>query len=221
MSGELVRVSIVEDEALVRGLLEESLAAEETVSVVHSVPGAQEAMLVIEPGSTDVAILDVNLPDGNGVALGLQLQRADRELAVVLLSSQDVMGLFESVQDQASRPWSYLSKRSSFARTVLVSTVHAAAAGAVVVDPSLVDRSAPRPGTAVAALTTAQFRVLRLVAEGLSNSAVAERLGIQERSVESHLQAVYRGLGLDDDGANRRVQAVLTFLRQTGRTARR
>nr|WP_267893845.1 helix-turn-helix transcriptional regulator [Microbacterium halophytorum] len=73
-------------------------------------------------------------------------------------------------------------------------------------------------GTEVAGLTRAQFSVLRLVAEGMSNAAVAARLHISERSVESHLLSIYRRLGIAADGRNRRVSAVLTFLEQTGRT---
>ena len=211
------RVSIVEDETLMRGMLEETLAAQQGLRVVHSVAGVQEARLLITPGTSDVALLDVNLPDGNGVSLGLQLQRADPQLAIMLLSSEDVMGLFTSVQAQVSRPWSYLSKRSSFARDVLVRAVTATAQGTVVLDPYLVQRSTPRAETALAELTPAQFGVLRLVAEGWSNQSVAEHLGINERSVESHLQAIYQRLGLTDSGHNRRVAAVLAFLEQTGR----
>ena len=211
------RVSIVEDETLMRGMLEETLAAQQGLRVVHSVAGVQEARLLITPGTSDVALLDVNLPDGNGVSLGLQLQRADPQLAIMLLSSEDVMGLFTSVQAQVSRPWSYLSKRSSFARDVLVRAVTATAQGTVVLDPYLVQRSTPRAETALAELTPAQFGVLRLVAEGWSNQSVAEHLGINERSVESHLQAVYQRLGLTGSAHNRRVAAVLAFLEQTGR----
>ena len=220
MTGPVARVAIVEDEALMRTMLERTLA-QEGLRVVHSVPGAQEARLVVAAGTCDVAILDVNLPDGNGVALGLQLQRADPRLAIMLLSSEDVMGLFTSVQGEASRPWSYLSKRSSFASDVLVRAVLAAASGEVVVDPYLVQRSTPRAGSAVADLTPAQLSVLRLVAEGLSNQAVAAQLAIAERSVESHLQSIYQRLGVTGDGHNRRVAAVLAFLEQTGRTWRR
>ncbi|MFE6970617.1 response regulator [Isoptericola sp. NPDC057653] len=214
------RVGIVEDEALMRGMLEQALAAEESLHVVHAVPGVTEARLVFTPGSCDVAVLDVNLPDGNGVSLGVALQRADPRLAVMLLSSEDVMGLFTAVQSETTRPWSYLSKRSSFARDVLVRAVVATAQGQVVLDPYLVQRSTPRPGSAVSALTPAQFGVLRLVAEGLSNRSTADRLGINERSVESHLKSIYQRLGVDGSEHNRRVAAVLAFLEQTGRSWR-
>jgi len=217
---EVVRVGIVEDEALMRGMLEDTLSQVPGIEVVHSVPGATEAKLVLTPGSVDIALLDVNLSDGNGVALGVQLQRFDPNLSIMLLSSEDVMGLFATVQQEAPKPWSYLSKRSSFARDVLVRAVTATAAGQVVLDPYLVQRSEPRAGSAISELTPAQFGVLRLIAEGLSNQAAAERLGINTRSVESHLKSIYQRLGIDGDGSNRRVAAVLAFLEQTGRTWR-
>ncbi|MCL1899611.1 MAG: response regulator transcription factor, partial [Promicromonosporaceae bacterium] len=188
--------------------------------VVHSVPGVTEANLVFTPGSIDVAVLDVHLPDGNGVSLGVQLQRQDPNLAIMLLSSEDVMGLFTSVQAEVPKPWSYLSKRSAFARDVLTRAIVTTAEGTAVIDPYLVQRSEPRAGSPVASLTPAQFGVLRLVAEGLSNQAAAERLGINTRSVESHLKSIYQKLGIGDDGANRRVAAVLTFIEQTGRNWR-
>jgi len=202
----------------VRGMLQETLNSQPGIRVVHSVPGATEAGLVFTPGSIDIAILDVHLADGNGVALGTQLQRNDPNLKIMLLSAVDVLGLFETVQREVPTPWSYLSKRSSFARDVLISAVKATAAGEVVIDPYLVQRSEPKAGTAVSQLTNAQFGVLRLVAEGMSNQAVAEQLGLNPRSVESHLKSIYQRLGIDGDGSNRRVAAVLAFLEQTGRT---
>ena len=216
-----IRVSIVEDEAFMRSMLMRTVDEAEDLRVVHAVDSVSSARLAITAHSTDVALLDVNLGDGNGVALGLELQRRDPRVAVMLLSSLDVMGLFLSVQDETSEPWSYLSKRSSFTTSVLVGAIAAAADGEVVIDPSLVQRSTPRAGTEVAGLTKAQFSVLRLVAEGLSNEAVADRLHISERSVESHLLSIYRRLGIEKTGTNRRVHAVLTFLEQTGRSWQR
>ncbi|HEY0186164.1 MAG TPA: response regulator transcription factor [Cellulomonas sp.] len=212
-----VRVSIVEDEGLTRTLLERTICDHPGLRVVHAVPGLEEARLAIEPGSTDVVLVDVTLGDGNGVSLGVALQRADPHLSVMLLSSQDHMGLFSAVRNEMVRPWSYLSKRSTFTPDVLTGAVIAVARGSVVIDPYLVRRSEPREGSAVAELTATQFQVLRLVAEGLSNQAVAECLDLSARSVESHLRGIYQRLELEDDAQNRRVAAVLEFLDQTGR----
>ena len=216
----LVRVGIVEDEAMMRSMLEQSLSNAHGIEVALSVATVAEARKALAPGQVDVAVIDVNLADGNGVSLGLQLQRADQHLAVLLLSAEDVMGLFQTAQPEASRPWSYLSKRTSYSSEALAGAVLAAARGDVVIDPYLVDRSQPRAGTTVAELTPSQFNVLRLVAEGLSNQAAAERLGINTRGVESHLKSIYQRLGIDGDGSNRRVAAVLAFLEQTGRVWR-
>lgn len=214
----IIRVAIVEGESLMRTMLEQALSRQDGLIVTHSVSSAQQARLVITPATADVVILDVTLPDGNGVALGLDLQRRDPSLSVMLLSSEDVMGVFTTIQDEVARPWSYLSKRSSFAADVLVAAVRASARGQVVVDPTLQRRSSARADNGLAALTPAQFGVLRLVAEGLSNQAVAASLGIAERSVESHLKAIYHRLELTGRDRNRRVCAVLAFLDQTGRT---
>jgi DNA-binding NarL/FixJ family response regulator len=213
-----VRVGVVEDETLMLAMLEQTLRRVPGIRVVHAVQGVAAAQLAITPGSTDVVLLDINLQDGTGISLGLQLQRQDPDLRVILLSSLDMMGVFATVQEEVDHPWSYLSKRSAFARDVLVQAVLATAQGRVVLDPELVEKSQPRVGTDVAELTPAQLQVLRLVADGLSNQAVAERLKISPRSVESHLLAIYRRFGIEGGGANRRVAAVLRFLRETGRT---
>jgi DNA-binding NarL/FixJ family response regulator len=218
-SGGTVRVALVEDEVLLRRLLEGVLHGREGVRVVHSVGGCQEAGLVLKPGSADVAVVDVNLGDGNGITLGLELQRADPQLGIVLLSSRDSMGMFIAAQSGMTKPWSYLSKRSVFTATVLVEALRATVRGEPVVDPYLVHRSTPRDGTRVADLSAAQFNVLSLVAEGLSNEAVASRLSIRVRSVENHLLAIYRTLKVQDNAQNRRVAATLAFLEQSSRRA--
>jgi DNA-binding NarL/FixJ family response regulator len=214
----VVRVSVVEDEGLMRSLLTRSIDAHPGLRVVHSLPGYQEARLAITPGSTDVALLDISLMDGNGIALGVQLQRVDPQLSVVLMSGQDHVGLFSAVRKEMVRPWSYLSKRSTFTEEVLAGTLLAVARGSVIIDPFLVRRSMPRAGSPVSELTTIQFQVLRLAAEGLSNVSIAECLDVSARSVESHLRGIYAKFGLDDQTQNRRVAAALDFLEQTGRT---
>lgn len=118
---------------------------------------------------------------------------------------------------EVAHGWGYLSKTSGTSEETLLHTIRAAAAGHTVLDPALLARVRPRAGSDVAQLTQRQYEVLRLVAEGLSNSGVAERLGITEKSVQNHLHAVYSTLGIDSDPArNPRVSAALRLLEGTG-----
>lgn len=144
VTGPTTRVSIVEDEALMRGMVEQTLVAEEGLRVVHALPGVQEARLVITPGSTDVALLE-----------------STSRTATASPSASSC-----SAPTPASRSSPPPAARWSSTPT---------------------SSSAPSRGLGCRRqLTRAQFQVLGLVAEGLSNHAATERLGINERSVESH-----------------------------------
>jgi DNA-binding NarL/FixJ family response regulator len=212
-----VRVGIVEDEDLLRSMLADLASSHPGLTLVEAASGAADAKAKFPPGSIDLVLMDVALGDGNGVALGVSMQRADPDLVVMLLSSHDVMDLVVSIASNVPRPWSYLSKRSSVTRQVLFRSIEAAAKGEVILDPELAERSSPREGTAVSRLSSAQMQVLRLVAQGFSNSTAAELLGLSRRSVENHLQTIYRLLGITSHAASPRVAAVLQFLQQTSR----
>jgi DNA-binding NarL/FixJ family response regulator len=213
-----IRVGIVEDEGLLRSMLTDLVNENPHMVVVGAAAGVSDARQVLPAGSADVVLMDVELGDGNGVALGVALQRADPNLYVVLLSSHDVMELVLSIRDNVPHSWSYLSKRSSVTREVLYRAIEAAVDGGVTLDPELMDRSNPREGMPLAELSGAQLQVLRLVAQGFSNAAVAELLGLSRRSVENHLQAIYRVLGISSAESSPRVAAVLQFMQQTART---
>jgi DNA-binding NarL/FixJ family response regulator len=210
-------VGIVEDEDLLRSMVADLTASHPGLVLVGAASGAVEAKSMFPPGSIDLVLMDVALGDGNGVALGVSMQRADPKLVVMLLSSHDVMDLVVSIGANVPRPWSYLSKRSSVTRQVLFRSIEAAARGEVILDPELAERSTPREGTAVSRLSSAQMQVLRLVAQGFSNATAAELLGLSRRSVENHLQTIYRVLGITSHDASPRVAAVLQFLQQTAR----
>ena len=83
---------------------------------------------------------------------------------------------------------------------------------------ALLDRMTPRIGSSVARLTDRQYEVLRLLSKGLSNGGIAEALGITEKSVQNHINAMYSVLGIDADPArNPRVTAALRLVEETGR----
>ncbi|RZS62345.1 response regulator [Xylanimonas ulmi] len=214
--GSDVRVCLVEDEDLMRALLEREIERAPGVRVVESWASALEARRGYHPGAADILVSDINLPDGNGIALSSVLQRRDPELRVLLLSSFAMLALARQAHHPTAQPWSYLSKRSSLTADGLARAIRATAQGRVVIDPAVAHASQPRDGTVLSTLSESQLDVLRLVVEGLSNQAVAERLGLTRKGVEYHLGSIYRILGVNDHRANPRVAAVLAFLRDSG-----
>ncbi|MFJ2299048.1 response regulator transcription factor [Oerskovia paurometabola] len=211
-----LRVALVEDDVLLRALIAELVDAQEAMEVVATASGQRAALDAIAPGTADVAVLDIDLDDGNGIALGLALQEQDPRIQVLLLSNHNMLGLVRSVAARAPSPWSYLSKRSVARSGQLVRALAAVAHRQVVIDPALADRSVPLDDSPLSRLSAAQFHVLQLVAQGDGNGAVAEHLGITTKAVESHLTAIYKLLDLEG-GANNRVAAVLAFLQQSVR----
>ncbi|MFT6534366.1 MAG: DNA-binding NarL/FixJ family response regulator [Alpinimonas sp.] len=211
-----IRVAIVEDHDLYRELLTTSLAATDGITVVGSYSGVVAAKNGLNAGDIDVALLDIELGDGNGVALGVSLRRADPDLSIVLLSARDMVELLLGIPDDIRHGWSYLSKTSVTSLSTLVSTIRATSQGDTVLDPTLVARSFARRGTPVSALTNRQFEILRMVARGLANQTIADELGIANNSVVNHLSAIYASLNIAE-GQNARVSAVLEFLNDTSR----
>lgn len=212
-----LRVAIVDDHPLYREMLSAVLAASTEVVVSVEAGGVAEALRLIEPGEVDVAVLDVDLPDGNGVGLGVQLRRRSPAIGILLISSQDVMEFLVDLPQDVRKGWSYLSKNSPLSSTrTIVEAIQATAEGVTVLDPVLVARARPRTGSALAGLSARQYEVLTLVALGLSNAGVAERLGISARSVENHLNLVYAALALPAHN-NSRVSAVLRFIEDSSR----
>ena len=214
----LLRVAVVEDQPLFRSMLELTLGAVDGLEVVAAVGTVTEANRLLMPGTVDVVVLDIDLPDGNGIALGVTLRRRQPGLGVLLLSAHDAMELLLDLPPDVGSGWSYLSKTSSTSSETLVDAIRATAEGRTTLDPVLLDRMSPRIGTAVARLTDRQFAVLRLLARGLSNAGIGEELGITEKSVQNHINAIYNVLGIDADPArNPRVSAALRLLEETGR----
>lgn len=211
-----IRIAVVEDQALYREMLVTTLGQHSEVEIVANASGASEARKRIHPGSVDVALLDVDLQDGNGLALGIQLRRADPDIGILLLSSHDVMELLLDLPADVRKGWGYLSKTSSLSAESLIGAIQATARGATVLDPELLRAATPREGSAISQLSARRYEVLRLVAQGYSNAVVAERLGLVVRSVEDHLGHIYAALNIPH-GNNARVTAVLRLIEETAR----
>lgn len=214
---EPIRVAIIEDQPLFRSMLEVALGSEDTLTVAASCGTVTEANRALATTKVDVALIDIDLPDGNGIALGVTLRRKLPEVGILLLSAHDAMDLLLDLPTDVSSGWSYLSKTSSTDSHTLVRAIEVAAAGGTTLDPALLNRMQPRAGTSVERLTDRQYKVLQLLAQGLSNAGIGEELGITEKSVQNHINALYANLGIDSDPSrNPRVTAALRLLEETG-----
>lgn len=210
-----LRVAIVEDQPLFRDLLSSSLAQLPDIEIVCTCGTVKEARKLITD-RIEVVVLDVELPDGNGIGLGVSLKRQYPRLGVVTLSVLDMLETMFSLEPALRHGWSYLLKQSASDMGVLAHAIRQSARGVSVTDPELTRRAKPRAGTVVANLTRRQFEIMRMVARGDSNESIATELGIAENSVVNHLTAIYGAFGIMD-GKNARVSATLEFLANTQR----
>ena len=213
-----LRVAIVEDQGLYRAMLGGLINSHPQVQVVAVARSYADAIATLDPTQLDLAILDVELGDGNGILLGSTLRAKNSSLGILLLSSHDVMNLVLTIPSDEVRGWSYLSKTSSLSPARLIEVMETTANGGTVLDEELIAQSTPRRGSLVAQLSPRQFETLQLVAQGHSNQSIAEQLSLSTRSIEGHLLAAYEVLGLaNQHSTNPRVAAVLKFLRETSR----
>jgi DNA-binding NarL/FixJ family response regulator len=212
-----VRVVIAEDLFLLRDGLTRLLEAHqfEIIAAVDSAPRLLDALLASPP---DVAIVDVRLPPGftdDGLRAALAA-RARRPGLPVLVLSQYVEQLYarELLADAAGGV-GYLLKDRVFNDDQFVDAIAAVAAGGTVMDAEVVARLLGRRAgdEPLARLSAREREVLALMAQGRSNSAIAQRLFVTEKAVSKHSTSIFGKLGLgpsDDD--NRRVLAVLAYL---------
>jgi DNA-binding NarL/FixJ family response regulator len=212
-----VRVVVAEDLFLLRDGLARLLSAHdfEIAAAVDSAPGLLCALLEHRP---DIAVVDVRLPPAfadDGLQAALAARREVPGLPVLLLS-QYVEQLYarELLADQAGAV-GYLLKDRVFSDDQFVDAIRTVAAGGTVMDPEVVTkllgrRSRDEP---ISRLSAREREVLELMAEGRSNTAIAQRLFITEKAVSKHTTSIFTKLGLAaDQDDNRRVLAVLAYL---------
>jgi len=212
-----VRVVVAEDQFLMRDGLTRLLTAHgfEVVKVVDNGPGTLRSLIELRP---DVAIVDVRLPPSftdEGLRAALEARRQVPGLPVLVLS-QYVEQLYarELLADQAGGV-GYLLKDRVLNEDQFVEAIRRVAAGGTALDPEVVAKLLGGRGndTPIAQLTERELEVLALMAEGRSNSAIAQRLYISEKAISKCTTSMFAKLNLpgsEDD--NRRVLAVLAFL---------
>lgn len=210
-SSEVLKIGLVEDHPLLLAHLEQILNEVPDIDVVATAETVSEAKKWFKPLSLDAVVLDIDLPDGNGIGLGMALCQSNPNLGVVFLSAINELDSFLQVPETTRARWSYLAKSTTRSADMLARALRSSINGQPVVDPSLLERVEVLTTKGISQLTPRQLEVLQAVARGQSNLAIANNLGISENAVGNHLIQVYEALGIPE-GKNRRVTAVLELL---------
>src|SRR5438445_4402987 len=195
-----VRVFLLDDHEVVRRGLRDLLEVEGEFEVVGEASTAAEALARVPATKPQVAILDVRLPDGDGVTVCRELRSRMPELACLMLTSfSDDEALFDAIIAGAS---GYLLKQVG--STDLVGAVRTVAAGGSLLDPKLTAsvmarlRSGERADkNPLSTLTGQERRILELIGEGLTNRQIGERLFLAEKTVKNYVSSLLSKLGFE------------------------
>ena len=212
-----MRVVIAEDLFLLREGLA-SLIKQHGFEVAETVDNGPSLLRALLEQKPDIAVVDVRLPPSysdEGLRAALEARHQVPGLPILVLS-QHVEQLYarELLADQAGGV-GYLLKDRVFTDEQFIDALHTVARGGTVMDPEVVAKLLARPSNQqpVTRLTDREREVLALMAEGRSNSAIAQRLFVSEKAVSKHCTSIFAKLDLPpDDDDNRRVLAVLAYL---------
>jgi DNA-binding NarL/FixJ family response regulator len=212
----VTRVLIADDEDLMRAGLAELLTADPDIEVVGQASTGREAVELVRRLAPEVVLMDVRMPDLDGIAATKELARASPSTRVLMLTTfeQDDY-VFGALRAGAS---GFLLKRTR--PEDLIAAVHTIAAGDSLLSPSVtrrvIDRMAQQPipdlsnHAKLDDLTARELEVLELIARGLSNREIAAALVVEESTIRTHVKRILMKLDLRD-----RVQAVI-FAYETG-----
>lgn len=216
MSLEPIRVLLVDDDELMRAGLAAVLSSDPAIEVVGEAATGRLALERVRAGQPDLVLMDVRMPDLDGIAATRRLLAAAPEVKVIILTTfeQDDY-IFGAIDAGAS---GFLLKRTR--PEELLSAIHAVAAGDSLLSPSVTrivlehlarqPTSTPKSTSQLAELTPRELEVLALIARGQSNREIAASLVIEESTVKTHIKRILLKLDLRD-----RIHAVI-FAYETG-----
>jgi NarL family two-component system response regulator LiaR len=195
-----IRVLIADDHAVVREGLRAFLSSQ-GIKVVAEAATGDEAVRLAETTAPDVVVMDLLMPASDGFDATLKIRESSPETQIVILTSYTTEGhLLRALRAGAL---SYLPKESE--PDEIASAIRKAANGEAVVAPSIsarvIRRLAGRPheqASGISQLTDRELEVLRLIADGLSNAVISERLVITEGTVKTHVSKILAKLDLAD-----------------------
>jgi DNA-binding NarL/FixJ family response regulator len=212
-----VRIVIAEDDALLREGLALLLRAE-GLDVVATAGNPAEFLAAVDAHGPEVAIVDVRMPPTHtdeGIVAAVEARRRRPGLAVLVLSAYVEQTFANDLLSTGAAGLGYLLKERVGRVEEFLTALHRVAGGGTAIDPEVVGQllARNRPDDALSELSPREREVLALMAEGLGNTAIAERLFVTEGAVHKHIRSIFAKLHLaPDDRADRRVTAVLRYL---------
>jgi DNA-binding NarL/FixJ family response regulator len=219
-----IRVAIAEDNLLVREGLERLLGLQPDVEVVASCGDLDALYAAVDSAAPDVLVTDIRMPPSHtdeGIRAALELRERHPELGVVVLSQFADPAYAFALLEGGSERRAYLLKDRVDDVEQLLGAVRTVAAGGSVVDPKVVEAlvsSRAGGSSPLDELTPRELDVMREMAQGKNNAAIAETLVLSERSVEKYVHAIFAKLGIAwEANINRRVMAVLLYLQEQPR----
>ena len=204
------KVFIVDDHELVRKGLIDLIDAEVDLSVVGSAGNYEEALANFATIETDVAVLDVRLPDGSGIELCRELINIKPELKVLMLTS--FLGDEALLGAVLGGAMGYLIK--DIKNLELLASIRKVASGESFLDTALISsvtnrlRENKNPASEIYELTDQEARVLEFIGEGMTNREIAKNMFLAEKTVKNYVSSLLRKLGLE-----RRTQAAALAVR--------
>jgi DNA-binding NarL/FixJ family response regulator len=224
-----IRVILADDSFLVLQGLRQVLAGADGIEVAAECEDLDAVLAEVERQEPDVVITDIRMPPTNsdeGIRLASELRTSHPGVGVVVLSQYTDPTYVRALLEGGSEGRAYLLKERIHDRRQIVEAIEAVAGGSSVVDPKVVEvllaARARGESSPLAQLTPREMEVLAAIAEGKSNTAIAEALVLTKRAVEKHINAIFLKLNLShSDQSERispRVAAALMFLSETART---
>ena len=218
-----IRLVIADDHLLVREGVRRLLESEPDIEVAAECGDLDSLFASVEAEHPDVVITDIRMPPDNtdeGIQAAERLRTTDPDVGVVVLSQYATPSYALALLEGGSAGRSYLLKERIQDPGELASAIRAVANGGSVIDPKVVEalvaEDARGERSPLKSLTERERDVLREMAAGKSNAAIAESLFLAERSVEKVIHAIFLKLGLTwEPSVNKRVKAVILYLAES------
>jgi two-component system NarL family response regulator len=197
-----IKVLVVDDHALLRQGVRQVLELEDDIEVVAEASGGRQAIELQQALRPQVVVLDISMPDLNGVEVAATMKKHDPKVGVVILTiHSDAPYILAAVQAGVA---AYVLK--DVKPELLVRAVREAAGGRAYLSPTVAQRlmreyvrlATGERGTPMGGLTARETEVLSLVAAGMSNGQIARALFISEKTVKNHLSSIFEKLGVSD-----------------------